>query len=147
MLENYYDFIIIDKDKSAGIFNSTLLSRADYVIAPIEPEQFSIKSIPTVIEHVTVAQKYNPHLEILGFVLNKFDNRKKTAMAEAIELISQLSSNLLFATHIKSDSNISNSQKSFIPLGVYNRSCSANKQMVELTNEVLTRIKNIQKER
>jgi len=147
MLQNYYDFIIIDKDKSAGLFTSTLLSKADYVIPPIEPEQFSIKSIPTVIEHVNAAKKANSNLTILGLVLNKFDNRKKTAMAESIRLINKLAPNLLFETHIKCDSNIGNSQKSFIPLGVYNKSCSANKQMVDLTDEVLKRIKNNQNER
>lgn len=141
MEENYYDFIIIDRDKGAGLFNKAILSKTDFVISPVECAMFSIKSIPPVIENINIIKKYNPSLELLGIVLNKVDLRKKVALAEAQALIEEIAPGMLFNTYIKNESNIEKSQKEHMPLGEYLKSSTANRQMIKLTDEILRCIK------
>lgn len=139
--DNYYDFIFIDMDKTAGLVNVAALAEADYVLAPLEPTIFAVKAVPPVIAQVEEVRKTNPRLEILGFLYNKVDMRKKKALPEAIELVNQIAPGMAFESFIKNDANVDNSQREHFPLGVYNRSCAANKQMIEVADELLKKIK------
>lgn len=140
--ENYYDFIIIDMDKTAGIMNTLTLMEADYVLSPIEPMIFAVKSVPPILAQISSVQEKNPKLELLGLLYNMVDMRKKKALAEAMELVEGIKPGAALQSYIKNDANVDNSQREHMPLGVYNRSSIANKQMIEVADEVLERIKN-----
>ena len=138
--ENYYDFIIIDMDKTAGIMNKSIFEIADYVLSPIEPAFFSMKSLVAVLTQVEQSQMAGHKLKLLGVFYNKVDMRKKKAFAETAELVEGMAEGQVLDTYIKSDANVENSQKEHLPLGYYNRSSAASKQMAALTEEVLQKI-------
>ena len=79
-------------------------------------------------------------LKLLGVFYNKVDMRKKKAFAETAELVEGMAEGQVMDTYIKSDANVENSQKEHLPLGYYNRSSAASKQMTALTEEVLQKI-------
>ena len=138
--ENYYDFILVDMDKTAGIMNKSIFEIADYVLSPIEPAFFSMKSLVAVLTQVEQSQMAGHKLKLLGVFYNKVDMRKKKAFAETAELVEGMAEGQVLDTYIKSDANVENSQKEHLPLGYYNRSSAASKQMATLTEEVLERI-------
>lgn len=138
--ENYYDFILVDMDKTAGIMNKSIFEIADYVLSPIEPAFFSMKSLVAVLTQVEQSQMAGHKLKLLGVFYNKVDMRKKKAFAETAELVEGMAEGRVLDTYIKSDANVENSQKEHLPLGYYNRSSAASKQMATLTEEVLQRI-------
>ena len=138
--ENYYDFILVDMDKTAGIMNKSIFEIADYVLSPIEPAFFSMKSLVAVLTQVEQSQMAGHKLKLLGVFYNKVDMRKKKAFAETAELVEGMAEGQVMDTYIKSDANVENSQKEHLPLGYYNRSSAASKQMTALTEEVLQKI-------
>lgn len=145
--ENYYDFIIVDMDKTAGKMNKTILDEADYVLAPIESSMFGIKAVPPTLAQIEETVARNPKLKLLGFLFNKVDLRKKTAMADNTSLVEQIAPEYTFKTFIKNDANVDNSQKEHMPIGYYNARSSASRQMAEFADEALERIRKDQKER
>lgn len=138
---NYYDFIFIDMDKTAGLMNVAVLAEADFVLSPLEPTIFAVKAVPPVMAQVEEVRKNNPRLQILGFLYNKVDMRKKKSLPESFELVEEIAPGLTFKSFIKNDANIDNSQREHYPLGVYNRSCSANRQMMEVADELLQKVR------
>lgn len=139
--DNYYDFIFVDMDKTAGLMNVAALAEADFVLSPLEPAIFAVKAVPPVLAQVEEVRKNNPKLKILGFLYNKVDMRKKRSLPESLELVEEIAPGLAFKSFIKNDANIDNSQREHYPLGVYNRSCAANKQMIEVADELLEKVK------
>lgn len=139
--ENYYDFILIDMDKTAGLMNKSIFNVADYVLSPIEPAIFSVKSLLAVMTQVEQSQAAGLGPKLLGVFYNKVDMRKKKAFAETRELVDSVANGKVLDTYIKSDANVENSQKEHLPLGYYNRSSAASRQTAELAEEILQRIK------
>ena len=138
--ENYYDFILIDMDKTAGVMNKSIFDVADYVLSPIEPAIFSVKSLVAIITQVKQSQAAESKLKLLGIFYNKVDMRKKKAFEEAAELGASVAEGQILNTYIKSDANVENSQKEHLPLGYYNKNSAASKQTVGLAEEILQRI-------
>ncbi len=138
--ENYYDFILVDMDKTAGMMNKSIFDVADYVLSPIEPAIFSVKSLVAIITQVKQSQAAESKLKLLGIFYNKVDMRKKKAFEEAADLGASVAEGQILNTYIKSDANVENSQKEHLPLGFYNKNSVASKQTVELAEEILKRI-------
>ena len=145
--ENYYDFIIVDMDKTAGVMNKTILGEADYVLAPIESSMFGIKAVPPTLAQIEEMAETNPKLKLLGFLFNKVDLRKKTAIADNTNLVEQIAPKYTFKTFIKNDANVDNSQKEHMPIGYYNSKSAASRQMAEFADEALERLRRDQKEK
>ena len=89
----------------------------------------------------------NPKLKLLGFLFNKVDLRKKTAIADNTNLVEQIAPKYTFKTFIKNDANVDNSQKEHMPIGYYNSKSAASRQMAEFADEALERLRRDQKER
>lgn len=140
MEENYYDFVLIDMDKTMGVMNKSILAVSDYVLSPIEPNIFSVKSLLAVISQVEQFQSEKSKLKLLGIFYNKVDLRKKKSLQEAMELVEGVSQGNVLKAYIKSDANVENSQKEHLPLGYYNKSSSASKQTAVLADEILDKI-------
>lgn len=136
---NYYDFIIVDMDKTAGLLNKAILNQAHYVVSPLECSIFSVKSVPPIIEQIKVVKNTNPTLELLGIVFNKVDLRKKNVV-ESKKLMEEMLPGVALENYIKNDASIENSQREHMPVGVYSRSCAANKHIDQVANELLARI-------
>lgn len=138
--ENYYDFVLIDMDKTMGMLNKSILGVADYVLSPIEPNIFSVKSILAVMAQVEQSRAEEAKPKILGIFYNKVDLRKKRALQEAMELVEGISAENVLKTYIKSDANVENSQKEHLPLGYFSRSSAASIQTAALADEILEKI-------
>ena len=139
--ENYYDFILIDMDKTAGMMNKSIFEVADYVLSPIEPAIFAVKSLLAIITQIEQARVADSKLKLLGIFYNKVDMRKKKAFAESMELVDGVAEGQVLNAYIKSDANVENSQKEHLPLGYYNKNSTASRQTAELADEILQRIR------
>lgn len=143
MKRNYYDFIIVDMDKSAGMLNRAILEKADYIVTPIEASMFSLKALTTIKAQIEIVNETNPKLKILGMFFNKVDLRKK-GVAEAKQIVEDMFPGCMLTNYLKAESNIENSQMEHMPLAEYARNfgryTKATKQFVKLTDEIIQRI-------
>ena len=84
--------------------------------------------------------RYELMLKTFDQAMKELEELKK-ALAEAMELVDGIAPGAALENFIKNDANVDNSQREHMPLGVYNRSSAANKQMAEVADEILERIR------
>ncbi|RZL85517.1 MAG: ParA family protein [Variovorax sp.] len=83
-LSKAYDFVIIDTPPALGLRMSAALIAADFVVCPIELEEYSIDGVTDMLKTIFGVQKrYNPRLHLAGIVANRFNPhsvRQKAAL-------------------------------------------------------------------
>lgn len=71
-----YDFILIDTPPTLGLTQANVLTFADRVIIPFQPEHYSMRSLVKIVEAIRdFKEKQNPDLEILAVVPTLVDSR------------------------------------------------------------------------
>jgi|GEM_PF-2116401 len=144
--ENYYDMVIIDRDKNAGLVSGLFLEKTDFIIMPVLSQMLSLKSAPNTRSFIEACKERNPNLQILGMVWNLVDKRKNPRNTSAKDFYDGFD-NLLFNTVIPVSAEFERSQDYMLPLGVYKSNGDAYRKIQDLSIEVLDRIEIKLKER
>lgn len=88
-----FDYCIIDTPPTIGLRLSAALIVSDYVLSPIELEQYSIDGIERMLKTIFgVQQRANKNLQFLGMIPNRFDprsGRQKETLRALVENYSQ----------------------------------------------------------
>ena len=85
-----YDYVIIDTPPALNILTVNAYVAAEGLIIPMAPEILSLLGISQIRETIeTVRRYYNPQLEVLGILLNRYSsrlilNREVEDMSQAI---------------------------------------------------------------
>lgn len=75
-LKNQYDYIFIDCPPSIGMLTINALVASDYVLMPLLSEFLPLKGIHGFLHHFkSIKNNLNKSLEILGYVLTRYDER------------------------------------------------------------------------
>ncbi len=77
-VESEYDVILMDSPPSLGLATWSVLTASEGVIVPLEAQDYSIKGtgyVHGVIQKVR--KRANPHLTILGYIINRYDGRRR----------------------------------------------------------------------
>ena len=98
IIRSRYDFIVIDTPPALNILTINAYVASDGLIVPMEAEVLSLVGITQLQETIeTVRSTFNPHLKVLGILLNKFNPRLtlsrdilELAEAVAVQLDSQV---------------------------------------------------------
>lgn len=78
LVESDYDFILVDSPPNLGLATWSILTASDEVIIPLEAQDYSVKGtgyVHGVIEKVRRCA--NPQLSILGYLINRYDGRRR----------------------------------------------------------------------
>ncbi len=90
VIQDNYDYVIIDCMPSVGSLTENALCCCDEVIIPTEPHFFSVKGIESLISEIlTIKKRYNPKLKINGILATKVEMNTNNAK----EFLSLLNSN------------------------------------------------------
>lgn len=89
-----YDYIVIDTPPALNTITVNAYVVSDYLIIPMIPDILSLVGVSQIKETFeTVKKFYNPKLEILGILLNRFD--KRTILSrEVLEMAEDISGQL-----------------------------------------------------
>ena len=75
-VRSQYDFIIIDTPPALNVLTVNAYVASDGLIVPMEAEVLSLVGITQLQETIeTVRSTFNPHLKVLGILINKFNGR------------------------------------------------------------------------
>jgi chromosome partitioning protein len=77
-IEGEYDLILMDAPPNLGLATWSVLTASEGVIIPLEAQDYSVKGtgyLHTVIQKVR--KRANPSLTILGYVINRYDGRRR----------------------------------------------------------------------
>ncbi|WP_139692565.1 ParA family protein [Sporolactobacillus terrae] len=73
---NDYDVILLDSPPNLGLVSGNILSFADLVLIPFQPETFSMRSLIKMLSAIDDFKKaHNPKLDVLGVVGTLVNNR------------------------------------------------------------------------
>ena len=111
-----FDFCIIDTPPSLGLRMTAALVVADHVLSPIELEEYSLDGIKMMLQTIFgVKQKFNPKLNFLGMLPNRFNSRSERQKATFANLVKDYS-NLLIPARIGFRSSIPEALEMGIPV-------------------------------
>lgn len=89
-----YDFIVIDTPPALNILTINAYVSSDSLIVPMEAEILSLVGITQLLDTIeSVRDSFNPHLRVLGILLNKY-NPRLTLSREVLEMAQQVAQQL-----------------------------------------------------
>lgn len=119
------------------------LAASDFVLSPIEAEEYSIEGIKELLPSlVNIKNKYNPKLEFLGFFFNKVLTNTRN-FREYRELALQQAKGYFFETFIRQDVNVENAKKEGKTIFQIAPTSRANEDYKSLIQEILNKIKRL----
>jgi len=83
VLQEQFDYVLIDCPPSLGLVVTNALAACDYVLVPVQTQAYALYGVPQLMEMINVIREdLNPNLEVLGVLLT-FTNR--TRLSREIE--------------------------------------------------------------
>jgi len=102
-----YDIAIIDTPPTFGVRNLAALIAGQFVIAPIDLDDYAIDGIETLLKHIVgVRQKYNPDLTFLGLIPNRLQTTSPRQRENLKSLVLRFGTKYLFDGVIPQRSSI-----------------------------------------
>lgn len=141
-----YDFCIIDTPPSLGLRMTAALVVADHVLSPIELEEYSIDGIKMMLQTIFgVKQKFNPKLNFLGMLPNRFNSRSERQKETFKNLVKDYS-NLLIPARIGFRSSIPEALELGIPVWKLRKSAAveAGREFKEAFDVIFAKIGGIE---
>ena len=73
-----YDVILVDSPPNLGLATWSVMTACEGVIVPLEPQDYSVKGTGYVHGLIRkVKKRANPRLDIIGYVINRYDGRRR----------------------------------------------------------------------
>lgn len=72
-----YDFIVIDCPPSNGNIVGMALIASDFLLIPVSADFYAMDGIAEMLRTFSKAQKFNPRLRVLGYLITQVDRRTK----------------------------------------------------------------------
>lgn len=142
-LQAKYDYILIDCLPSFGRLHTASLLAADYALIPFKPEPFSVQGLEELWETIEKIKqpRWNPHLKILGIVLNSVPGKMTHLASNIIQDLRKNYGQLVFKNHIDESVVIKESPSVAESITDYVKGHKVAKQFMAVANEFLKRIR------
>lgn len=138
--DSFYDFVFYDMNAQDDALNLSILAVSDYVLAPVDTEEFALETLPSLITRIKASQNSFGRPKLLGIILNKTDGRKKSDTDDMVASIDRIAPGRIFRTMLKLNAAVGHAQREHEPVGIYQPSSAAAKQVAALADEFVERI-------
>jgi chromosome partitioning protein len=138
-LVDKFDFIIIDCPPAIGMLTVNALVASDYILMPLQAEFLPLKGVRSFMHHFKSLKKINKKLELLGFVLTKYDERK-TMNRRIFQELEQEFGEKVFHTHIRNNIQLAKAQEAGMDIFHFDKRSHGADDYNELSKEFLLKI-------
>jgi chromosome partitioning protein len=138
-LVDKFDFIIIDCPPAIGMLTVNALVASDYILMPLQAEFLPLKGVRSFMHHFKSLKKINKKLELLGFVLTKYDERK-TMNRRIFQELEQEFGEKVFHTHIRNNIQLAKAQEAGMDIFHFDKRSHGAEDYNELAKEFLLKI-------
>lgn len=137
-LKSSYDLIFIDCPPDLGAAVTATAMTADFILAPIEPDEFSIAGLElTLSELDNISQKYGKSI-LIKIVLNKFNTKTNLSHQTLAMLINnEKTRNLLLKSFIRTSQDFPNTFDKGLSIFDTLKVSAAKEDIDLLTKEIL----------
>lgn len=144
IIDNKYDFILIDCPPTLTLLTINGLVSADYIIIPILCEYYSLEGLSDLITTVNKIKqsRLNPKLEVLGIIRTMFDTRSKLSLDVSNQLLNYFNDKV-FNTIIPRNIKLAEAPSHGKPVIFYDSKAKGAKSYLELAQEIINKIDNV----
>lgn len=138
-LRDEYDYIVIDCAPSLGLITINVLTAADSVIIPVQPEYFALEGLGKLLNTIKIVQnRLNLALSIEGFLFTMFDSRLRLH-SQVVEEVEKHFPGMAFETTITRNVRLSEAPSYGKPAILYDANCSGANNYLALAQEIIKR--------
>ena len=116
-----YDVIVVDTPPSLGGITLGALSRAQFVISPLQAEPLAARSVSKFLEVLAHLKADGSRIEMIGIVLNMLQSRHDPSLAVAQESWTLFPDDLVFEATIPRDAAFLHASAAGTPVGLLQR--------------------------
>lgn len=135
-----FDYVFIDCPPSMGMLTINALVASDLVLIPLQAEFLPLKGARSFLKHFELVRKLNKKLKLLGFVLTKYDQRKKMNQQVKEALEKEFSEGQVFKSRIRTNIALANAQEKGMDIFNYEKRSNGAIDYSSLTKEFLSKI-------
>jgi len=137
VVQDEYDFIIIDCSPSLGLITINALTASDSVIIPVQCEYFALEGLGKLLNTIKIVQsRLNTTLEIEGILLTMYDVRLRLSN-QVVEEVRTHFTDLVFDTIIQRNTRLSEAPSFGISVIMHDASCKGAINYLNLAREIL----------
>jgi chromosome partitioning protein len=134
-----YDFIFIDCPPAIGMLTVNALVASDFVLIPLQAEFLPLKGVRSFLHHFKALKKINKNLEVLGFILTRYDERKIMNRQISRELEEEFGSKV-FHTHIRNNIQLAKAQEAGLDIFNFDKRSNGAEDYALLSKEFLAKL-------
>ena len=139
IVEEKYDYILIDCPPALGLLTLNALCAADSVLVPLQCEFYALEGLSHLVRTIDrIRQKLNPRLKIQGVVLTMFDRRNNLSDMVAADVREHFGDKV-YETVIPRNVRISEAPSHGKPVLLYDWRCAGSRAYIHLAGEILKR--------
>jgi chromosome partitioning protein len=137
--QSAYEFIVIDSPPSLGVLTVNVLTAAQRVIVPLQPEYYALEGITYLMATIDrVKRTLNPELTVEGLVLTMWDPRNRLAHEVAGEVRRHFR---VFDATIPRNVRLSEAPSHGLPALLYDVQCRGSQSYMSLARELIENTK------
>lgn len=137
LLNEEYNYIIIDCPPTLGILNTNAFVASDRVLIPVQCEYFAMEAITQMLGAIrNVQNSLNSSLGLEGFVFTMFDARNKMSIEVSSE-VRGLFKEITFQTVIPRNVYLAEAASKGIPITLYKPKSKSSLAYLSLAKEML----------
>lgn len=137
LVQDRYDFIIIDCSPSLGLITVNALVASNSVLVPVQCEYFALEGLGKLLHTVKIIQsRLNPQLSIEGILLTMYDQRVRLSN-QVVEEVRTHFQDLVFETIIPRNIRLSESPSFGVPVIAHDAESKGALSYISLAHEIL----------
>jgi len=137
LIEANYDYILVDCSPSLGLLTVNALAASHSVIIPVQCEYFALEGLGKLLNTIKIIQnKFNPDLEIEGFLLTMYDTRLRLSNQVADE-VNKHFQQMVFKTIIQRNVKLSEAPSFGQPAILYDADSRGTVNYLSLAKELI----------
>ena len=139
-VKDKYDFILIDCPPAIGMLTVNALTASDFVLMPLQAEFLPLKGLRSFMVHYkSIKGKLNKRIEILGFLLTRYDERK-SMNRQVLHSLEEEFGEKVFHTHIRSNIQLAKAQEAGLDIFSYDKQSNGAQDYMKMAEEFLQKL-------
>ena len=138
VVQDDYDFCIIDNAPDINMTTINALAASDFVVVPVNSDAYATDGIDRMMDIIDDARKFNPDIALAGCVLCKYQNN--AANQQMLQFLQSYPQYCAFETKIRLTPKVDESTFYRAPVFDYSPRSAATADYREFAVELLVRI-------
>ena len=139
-VDGKYDYVLLDCPPSIGMLTVNALVASHYLLMPVQAEFLSLKGAKSFLKHLEIVRRLNGSLEVLGFVLTRYDARKTMTGEVETRLKEDFGSGKVFDARIRSNIALAKAQQAGVDIFTFQKSSNGAADYSRMGQEFLNKI-------